>query len=300
MLSLFPYRYWFDILFSSGCTVDGSEAYLFLRGLTDNSELADILCACMLVSKLPHAADALYLVVEESPDVQSSRHAWSVARTQGIVPNALLLIRAMRLLLLRFPLHEWLHDSELRCTRSLEEWSSFALQFIEDRRFTDRWHAEHGSSMYTVLVAQAKQELRDLEDVLRIEERNRITSIRQAKRQAIGDPRPFTKISFSDEQAIKMESEHQLSVHTDALGLVQRLLDDDVPTAVLDSQFSHVASIIIAFATEYPALRWNFKLAFHMTCYMRLSHSPWWCERELCRQQAAVPNPLHALKQLTR
>ena len=277
-----------DILFTHGGllaldSIFGNATCGFLRRAfhSNHPDWTDAICATIVVSKLRHAGDAIYLLIDEAPDIDESRRAWSVARQYDIPNSAPRLLRAMASLLPRcaFCVNEWLDRNDLLCARQPEEWVAFALECVEDCRF----QAQPSPWLC------AAQEAADLEQTLLAKERDRIAQVRN---------RP--KISFLDEQAARAEADHQTQAHRRILAEVRCTLFDSISTEFFDLQYPAVARIILGLSDDYPAIRWSLRVLLYQASDFRLGYPDWLCERFLRRQAWKGGHPLQALRSCSK
>lgn len=252
----------------------------------------EIVCTTILVWKMEHPSNALYLLHPEDDSVMDSQKAWCVCKTLRFHSKSHLMQAMQRLLpSAPFVIYDWLDLVDLKRLRSSSEWELFSSKCIENHRFTNEWHAENGPGhMRHIIPQKAKTELQQLEESLFRFEWDRLASIRK-----------HDKISFSDQQYIRYEASQQFTEHLRILAEVRKLLLDDISTNTLDSNFPYVAGVVMSIAKKYPCILWNLKLRVHEEAEGRLGLSTWYIERTLCRPAATLRIcPVHALRRLAK
>ena len=265
--ALLPESCILDILFRhGGFRPMGSVLHNVARAFP-NTKWAELLEAFLVVSRLRHPAEGIYLLANGC-----------------VTPSKPAIVQAIRLLLPSSPfvVNEWLDRPDIP-----NDYEGFAHEYAANERFTAEWHAAHGDHMGETILAKAAEEIDRLEPVLYDQERQRMVSVR----------RPRFRLSFADEQAVIFEAQHQADVHRRVLHEAADAIDS-LPVALLDLEFQHVASLVSALFDQYPALTWSLKLCLHRAAIDKLGLGVWHIERELLRRERAVQCPLHALRHL--
>ena len=280
MLPLLPESCIFDILFRHGGfrSTGFNDARTVNQTFPKNTKWVEVLCAFLVVDRLRHPAEGLYLLIPEDPDNANSSRAWCVARHCQLSRCAIM--QALRFLIPSSPFHvnEWLDRPEIP-----DDYERFAHEYAANDRFTAEWGGD-------TIVASAATELRMLDSVLYDRERQRMVDVR----------RPRFRLSFADEQAVNFQAEHQVHTHRRILQETDQILDS-LPADLLDRRFQHVTGLVSALVGEYPALAWNLKLGLHRVAIDKLGFSVWYIERQLMRGEAdARCCPLHALRHLAQ